>query len=551
MGNMLVRLANQVRDLFFEMPTSRRLAVLIFMGLVVSSMVALMIWARRPDYQVLYSGLSQSDASAVVSRLQDKQIPYRVEGAGIIKVPANRVREVRLVFAEEGVPSGGAIGFEIFDRSSLGVTDFVQRVNFLRALQGELARTITQLSAVNSARVHVVMPERALFAEDKRKPTASVVVSLARAASLPKSQVKAIIHLVASAVDGLGSENVTVVDTRGNVLAGGKGDEEAGFLTATQMELKAGIERRLENRVETMLARVVGPGRVVARVDVELNMRRVERTREIFDPDKQVVRSERRVKEKNESGRPTAGGIPGVQANVPESERGQNEQISSPNVTRKSSRTSETVNFEIDKTIERIVEPMGDIKRISAAVMVDGIMKDGAAGAPPQFEPRSKAEIDNFKVVVAAAIGINTQRGDSLQVISIPFGAAGIPGAETLVDSGQQTFILTLVKYVLGLIGLALIFFFVVRPLLTWISTLEVQPREQMVPEGMAIGPGGELLPEAMVRALGPPEPEVEITPEQREAEGARRLYEQVYEYVSNDPGKAADIIRGWVRERV
>lgn len=550
MGNMLVRLVSQLQELFTDMPASRRTAVLIFLGLVISSLVALMMWAQKPDFQVLYSGISESDAASVVNRLRERRVPFQYERErGVILVPAGAVHESRLALAQEGLPTGGGVGFEIFDRSSLGVTDFVQRVNFLRALQGELARTITQLRAVEAARVHIVMPDRTLFTEERRQPSVSVALSLTGGATLSKGQVNGIVHLVASAVEGLESKNVTVVDQRGNVLAGGRSDEDEQFLTASQLEFETSLERRLENRVETMLAKVVGAGRAVARVDVDLNLRRVERTRELFDPEKQVVRSERRVKEKSESGQAPAGGVPGVEANVPASEQAGAAQTQAGGTNQSSSRTSETVNFEIDKTVERIVEPTGDIRRISAAVMVDGTYAAAANGGAPQFQARSKEELDNFAALVSAAIGIDTKRGDTVKIVSVPIQAPVADGAGA-AESAQRAFILTVVKYVLGVIALALIFIFVVRPLISWISTLEIAaPRR----EGLPVGPDGLPLPEGVVPGALPAAPAApaEKTPAQLEAEEARRIYEEVYGFVEDNPEKAADVLRGWAKERV
>ncbi|MEK6709445.1 MAG: flagellar basal-body MS-ring/collar protein FliF [Nitrospinota bacterium] len=548
MGSALGRLLSQFQDLVADMPASRRAAVLIFLGLIISSMIALMMWARQPDFQVLYSGLSQPDSASVVARLRDKRVPFKLEAGGAaILVPAGEVHEARLALAEEGIPSGGGVGFEIFDRSTLGVTDFVQRVNYQRALQGELARTIGQIRGVESARVHIVMPDRSLFAEQQRKPSASVVMKLAGGAVLPPNQVKAVVHLVASSVEGLDSRNVTVVDARGNILAGGRPEAEEQFLTASQMEFKAQMERRLEDRVESMLVKVVGPGRAVARVDVELNMRRVERTRELFDPEKQVVRSERRSKESSESGQAGAGGVPGVQSNVPASEQAaagrlqQAGQLSQ----QKNTRVNETVNYEIDKTVERVVEPMGDLRRVSVAVMVDGTYTQPAGGGQPQFQPRGQAEIANFTQLVSAAIGFNQQRGDTIRVMSVPFQ---VPSAEAGEGAtAQQAFVLTLAKYVMGVVALALIFLFVIRPLLAWVAALELRARPGR--EGLAAGPEG-MLPAGVMAQLQAAAPEAVKTAQQLEIEEARVIYEEVYNFVSESPDRTADLLRGWIKER-
>ncbi len=554
MSNLMSQLGSQIREILVGMSASRRIAIVLFVGVVISSLVGLMMWTGQPEYRVLYTGLSQNDAGAVVTRLREQRIPYQYdEAGGVVKVPAGKIHETRLALAGENLPSGGGLGFEIFDRSSLGVTNFVQKINFLRALQGELARTITQLRRVESARIHIVMPDRSLFAEERREPSASVVINLSGGGNLPKGQVNSIVHLVARAVEGLDSKNVTVVDTRGNILAGGQDDAESGLLTASQQDFEASLERRLERRVETMLAKVVGPGRAVARIDVGLNMRRVERTREIFDPEKQVERSVRRVKESNESGLSASGGVPGVQANVPESERAGNTRRAGGRDGRKSSRVSETVNFEIDKTIERIVEPMGEIQRISAAVMVDGTYTGGADGTPRKFQARSQAEIDNFTQLVSAALGLNIKRGDTVKIVSVPFKAsstlAGDRGEAPLLGGGQQAFVLDMVKLVMGLVGLALIFIFVVRPLMSWISSLELKPSTGS--DLLEAGEGGLALPGRMpVRAIGAGyEEPIPKTPEEIEMEKNRQVYEEVYDYVTDNPDGAADLLRNWVKD--
>ncbi|MFP6890149.1 MAG: flagellar basal-body MS-ring/collar protein FliF [Nitrospinota bacterium] len=544
--NLLIQLVHQFWEVIVGMSAARRTAILLFMGIIISSLIGLMVWSSRPDYQVLYSGLAQDDAGTVMTRLRERRIPYILDGNGtVIKVPSSVLHEMRLALAEENLPSGGGVGFEIFDRSSLGVTDFVQKVNFLRALQGELAKTITHIRSIKSARVHIVMPDRSLFSEEKRVPTASVVVGLSGAARLSKRHVNSIVQLVAGAVEGLESKNVTLVDNRGNILAGGKGDDDADLFSATQQEFEANLEGRMERHIESMLAKVVGVGKVVARVDLDLNMKRVERTREIFDPEKQIERSIRRIKESNQSGAAGTGGVPGVQANVPESERNENVAAASGGTEQKSSRTSETINYEIDKTIERTVEPVGEIRKISVAVMVNGV----AGTAPGQFQPRPKAEIDKFKQLVRAAIGANTQRGDLVEIQSVPFVAPPPPEEGEIVPVGQQAFITDMIQYIVGIIALVMIFLFIVRPILSWLTSVELRAAP---PSGaLAAGMGALALPGLPGAAALLAEPEVPavMNKEEIQMEEAAKIYDQVYDFVSNNPEETADLLRRWVRE--
>lgn len=544
--NLLIQLVHQFWEVIVGMSAARRTAILLFMGIIISSLIGLMVWSSRPDYQVLYSGLAQDDAGTVLTRLRERRIPYILDGNGtVIKVPSSVLHEMRLALAEENLPSGGGVGFEIFDRSSLGVTDFVQKVNFLRALQGELAKTITHIRSIKSARVHIVMPDRSLFSEEKRVPTASVVVGLSGAARLSKRHVNSIVQLVAGAVEGLESKNVTLVDNRGNILAGGKGDDDADLFSATQQEFEANLEGRMERHIESMLAKVVGVGKVVARVDLDLNMKRVERTREIFDPEKQIERSIRRIKESNQSGAAGTGGVPGVQANVPESERNKNVAAAAGGTERKSSRTSETINYEIDKTIERTVEPVGEIRKISVAVMVNGV----AGTAPGQFQPRPKAEIDKFKQLVRAAIGANTQRGDLVEIQSVPFLAPPPPEEGGIVPVSQQAFITDMIQYIVGIIALVMIFLFIVRPILSWLTSVELRAAP---PSGaLAAGMGALALPGLPGAAALLAEPEVPavMNKEEIQMEEAAKIYDQVYDFVSNNPEETADLLRRWVRE--
>ena len=544
--NLLIQLVHQFWEVIVGMSAARRTAILLFMGIIISSLIGLMVWSSRPDYQVLYSGLAQDDAGTVLTRLRERRIPYILDGNGtVIKVPSSVLHEMRLAIAEENLPSGGGVGFEIFDRSSLGVTDFVQKVNFLRALQGELAKTITHIRSIKSARVHIVMPDRSLFSEEKRVPTASVVVGLSGAARLSKRHVNSIVQLVAGAVEGLESKNVTLVDNRGNILAGGKGDDDADLLSATQQEFEANLEGRMERHIESMLAKVVGVGKVVARVDLDLNMKRVERTREIFDPEKQIERSIRRIKESNQSGAAGTGGVPGVQANVPESERNKNVAAAAGGTERKSSRTSETINYEIDKTIERTVEPVGEIRKISVAVMVNGV----AGTAPGQFQPRPKAEIDKFKQLVRAAIGANTQRGDLVEIQSVPFVVPPPPEEGGIFPVSQQAFITDMVQYIVGIIALVMIFLFIVRPILSWLTSVELRAAP---PSGaLAAGMGAVALPglPGAAALLAEPEVPVAMNKEEIQMEEAAKIYDQVYDFVSNNPEETADLLRRWVRE--
>jgi len=273
-------------------------------------MIALVAWSNRPDYRVLYSNLSEGDAAAVVSKLKEMKIPYRLEGAGhSILIPAGQVYETRLQLATSGLPQGGGIGFEIFDRTNIGMTDFVQHLNYQRALQGELSRTINQFSEVETSRVHLSLPRKSLFVEDQKEARASVILKLKQGRSLGRSQVQGIVHLVASSAEGLNPTNITVVDTQGHLLSEPGDSDPMARLGQSQWEFKTNLEKTLEKRVQTMLEKAVGENRVIVRVSADLDFKQIEETEETFDPETPAVRSEQRSEEKTKGGYPEPSGI--------------------------------------------------------------------------------------------------------------------------------------------------------------------------------------------------------------------------------------------------
>src|SRR3990172_1002715 len=318
MGAFFSELLSQFSRFLSELSTAKRMIVLIGVVGGIGSTIALALWSGRPDYQILYSNLSQEDAGAIVARLKGQKVPYKIEGNGsVILAPAKDVYEERLQLAGDGLPQGGGVGFEIFDRTNLGMTEFVQKLNYQRALQGELTRTINQMAEVEQARVHIVTPEKSAFIKQEKPATASVVLKLRSGKLLRKEQVRAITRLVASSVEGLRPEEVTVVDTQGRLLSEPGENLPLGQMSSNQLEYEQNMERNLEARIESMLERVLGSGKAIARVTATLNLEQREKTEERFDPDSQVARSEQRSEEKLQGATGGSGGVPGVSSNVP------------------------------------------------------------------------------------------------------------------------------------------------------------------------------------------------------------------------------------------
>jgi flagellar M-ring protein FliF len=366
------------------------------------------------------------------------------------------------------------------------MSEFVQKLNYRRALQGELARTIAQMPEVERARVHLALPERRLFATEQDRARASVVLSLRASHMLGKAQVQGIIHLVASSVEGLQARDVTVVDGHGQLLSNSSGDDTAG-LTGSQLEYQHTVEKDIESRIQSMLERIVGVNKAVVRVSSLLDFRKVETTEERFDPNGQVVRSEQRGQEKASGVNSASGGVPGVESNVP---TGSDQEAGQTNSTSNQTK-NETVNYEISRTVSRIIEPIGTVKKLSVAVLVDGTYEAGKAaestGAVPadaakKYIPRTEDEMKRIEEIVKKAMGYSAERQDQVEVANIQFGFGVEEPAGMAVEAaadGTRAW-LPYVRYAVGGLLFVLLLLFVVRPLITMLLTSGSSPAPAM-----------------------------------------------------------------------
>ncbi len=462
--------------MFSKFSINQRMIILVALAGSVAGLVALALWVQQPDMQVLFTNLNGEDAAAIIDKLKETKVPYETTGGGsTVMVPSAQVHDLRLQLASQGLPHGGGVGFEIFDRSSIGMSEFVQKLNYRRALQGELARTIAQMPEVERARVHLAIPERRLFANDQDKARASVILSLRNGQVLSQAQVQGVIHLVSSSVEGLQSRDVTVVDGHGRLLSTTTGDETTG-LTNTQLEYQRSIEKDIEARIQSMLERIVGPNKAVVRVSSVVDFRKVETTEERYDPNSQVVRSEQRGQEKANGSNGTIGGVPGVQSNVPPGTDQEPAQTSSSSSQTK----NETVNYEISRTVSKIVEPVGVVKQLSVAVLVDGMYEatkvaDGAekTESPRKYIPRSEEELKRIEDIVKKAMGFSAERQDQVQVVNVQFGTEPdeqSAGSAEATSEGMRAW-LPYLRYGIGVLLFAVIFLFIVRPLLAMLAT--------------------------------------------------------------------------------
>ncbi|MDD5307696.1 MAG: flagellar basal-body MS-ring/collar protein FliF [Deltaproteobacteria bacterium] len=394
----------------------QRLPRIMRVGMILTLVVAIAGGAMlavmdRTEMQVLFSGLSAQDASSIVTQLKAKRVPYRLEGEGnAILVPAEQVHELRLELAGAGLPSGGGVGFELFDQQRFGMTEFEERVAFTRALEGELARTIGRLEVVRGSRVHLVLAKRSMLGAQSSPAQASVVVELKQGRELSEGAIRSVVHLVASSVEGLSPDQITVVDTRGRLLSSSGGEYEAGD---SGMDFKKRFERETEARVHEMLGKIVGPDATVVRVAADFDFSKRESTEEHFDPERSVLRSEQRETETTGSTSRGAEGTPGARSNLP---GGIPPVASAEGASTK--RETETRNYEVDKVVSHIVQPGALLTRLSVAVLVGGTNKEGTP-----FVPRSSEELRKIETAVRGAIGFDAKRGDTINVQSVPFKA--------------------------------------------------------------------------------------------------------------------------------
>lgn len=415
-------------DLWKQLGLNQRVSLVVAALAVAGGLIGVVLWSQRPDYQLLYARLGEKDAAAVISHLQTQNIPHQVTAGGTaVQVPSKMVHKIRMDLAGKGVPSGDGVGFEIFDKGQFGLSDFVQRTNYLRAVQGELARTIMQVHGVRAARVMIVQPEnRLLLTEQGVKSTASVFVDVG-GGRLESDQVNAIRHLVANAVQGLAPDQVAVVDNRGRTLSEELKQDPTLGSASSQMRYRQQVEDYLSKKVETMLATVIGPGNAVVRVSAEIETEATTLTSEKFDPEGQVVRSQTQTEDSTNSTEARAGGgATGVSANVPEKAAGAPE-AARPISTSEQSRKNRTTTYEINRTTTSTTRNPGTVKHVTAAVFIAprlvaapaAIGPDGkpAAATAPQVQKRSAQELEGLRQIVINALGLKPTPGQPLDTL--------------------------------------------------------------------------------------------------------------------------------------
>ena len=518
---------SQLLELTRTLPLSKKISMAFTLALVIAGFALMFMWANKPDYQVLFNNLSPEDGGVIVSKLQGKNIPYKIEAGGtVIMVPAEKVHELRLSLAGDGLPQGGNVGFEIFDHTDFRTTTFVQELNYRRALQGELARTINEFREVNSAKVFIVIPKESLFVEESKPASAAIQLDLR--SKLPPGKLASIVHLVASAVEGLEPGQVTVVDTEGRVIfKGGESENTSALLSNTQLDYKDEVENKIRKNVQSMLEGIVGSGKAIVRVNAEIDFSKVTLSEEEYDPFATVVRSERSVQE------PAQGGE--TSAKIAETLINKRRSVVAPatgSETRNTRKDVET-NYEINKITRTILKPAGTIMRLSVAAVIDGtynVETTPEGTTKKTYIPRSQEELKKFEDIVKRAMGYNEDREDQVSVSSIPFAEA--ISVDTLPEGTGRSFdILSFIgnyrKTAVNLVLVALVFFLVVRPLLKGLRTMS----REAISGGLELpaGRGGY--------------------PRIPESAGVDQK-ERALELSKSNPEKAEELIKGWVAEK-
>jgi flagellar M-ring protein FliF len=526
-----------------------RLAAMAVVAVLMLGFFAFLITrSQTPNMAPLYTGLSLEDSSAIITELQSLNVPYELRGEGeTILIPRDQITTTRMTLAGSGLPQRGQVGYEIFDQqSTLGATSFVQNLNNVRALEGELARTITSLNRIKSARVHLVLPERELFRRERTEPSASIVLSVR--GQLATGEIRSIQHLVASAIEGLTPSRVSIVDDQGNLLASGTGDEAEGALAGDAAERTLGYENRLRTRVEDMLANVVGPGRARVEVSAEIDFNRSTTTEERFDPESQVVRSS----QVRESENITAGAD--GQVTVANELPGASQNNGAGGATEQGTTSEEVTNYEISKTTQTAVTEAGSVKRLSVAVVVDGSYATDASGTAT-YTPRTADEIAQILTLVRSAVGYSETRGDSVEVVNMQFAErpelapTGTDAAGGLLDFTRDDLMNGAEMAVTLLIALALVFF-VMRPLIKKVITPETQPLA--LPSAAELGHHGVLAADGQVIAEIEEEEPADKTPAwvanaKSMGETQLQTLKTVGTLVEENPRQAALIVRDWL----
>jgi flagellar M-ring protein FliF len=528
---------------FTRTPGGRKIVTMLGVAAVVAAMAGVWMWGQQPDYKVLFSSYNDRDGGAIVAELDKLNIPYKFsEGGSTILVPSDRVYDARLKLASQGLPKGGNIGFELMENQRLGSSQFVEQINFQRAMEGELARSIESVSSVQAARVHLAMPKDSVFVTEQKAPTASVLLNLYPGRTLDAQQVSAIVHLVASSVPELSPKNVTLVDQNGNLLSDTTKPPPNG-LDPTQMKYVQDLQQNVAKRIESIISPIVGAENVRAEATADVDFSRSEQAVESYKPnqtpDAMAIRSQQTSESSNSNG--ATAGVPGALTNQPPAPATAPITAPAPGkapaaaatapATPASTRKDATVNYEVDKTIQYVQQGSGGLKRLSVAVVVNYRKATDKAGKVSQ-KPLTAAEMTQITNLVKEAMGYNQQRGDTLNIVNSPFAAPeieAIPETPLWKQPATLETAKTSGKYLLMGIALLLLYLRVLKPLLKKLSEPLALPAADAAGHPQLAAAGGDMMA---------------LPPGQRSYQDNLARAQQL---AKDDPRVVANIVKTWV----
>lgn len=523
-------------DVAFKMLNQLSLQQKVMIGgsavLATILLIVLLTFLNEPSFSALYSDLDSEDASKVLEYLNSQKISYKIDDNGkTVLIPKDKIYETRVNLASKGIPTSGTIGYELFDKNTMGMSEFMQKLNFKRSLEGELSRTILGIQGIDGVRVHIVFPEKSIFKDEQKEPTASVVLKLKDNFALPKSSALAIVNLVASAVEGLKPSSITVIDTKGKMLWKDDEDGALAFSSGKQYEIKNSVENYLAQKAQNILDNVLGLGNSMVQINADLNFDQVEKTMETYDPDQQVVVSEQTLVSNNNG--------------------------KSVSDTSSQNNQSSTTNYENGKTIEKVVQGTGNIKRLSVAAVINDIPKEVQKGDIKEtvYQPRSPEQLKKLEELIKNAVGIDPTRNDQISIVNLPFQTT--PESE-ITHENTQWFknvdgIPNLIIVVVAIIGAI----FLLRSLMTKLKNEQifignVNEDLNLLP---ATGSGSTLISKTP-NVLNEMKRKKELIPIgdieddiSDEAVNKKNRQEKITNYVAKNPTEAAKLLNAWLHE--
>ena len=547
--DFLKRVTTQIKDFFGGLSASRKLAMFSTAGVIIAGIAGMCMWAGQQAYQpITYGNLNPEDSGNIMRLLREKKVPFQVDPTGkSITVPPEYLHDLRLELAMQGMPQSSGVGYELFDKQSFGTTSFLNKVNQKRALEGELMRSINTIKGVKRSRVHLATPDKSAFVEDQKKPTASVILDLDPGTTLSDKQIYGIGHLVSSAVEGLESNSVVIVDSFGKELSQNKHDSLVS-LTSEQADFKRKIEEEYQRRAEELLSKVVGAGHVKVVVSADLDFSTVAEQQTILDQDGATLRSSQKINENMEGSRPVASGNPGTTSNTPGEQPGVAPQSAS--LKNNTNKTNEIVNYDIPKTIRTTNKPTGSVKKLSVAVLIDGKnTKTTAADGKVETKNElwSQQNLGQFESIVTSALALDKKRGDSLEIKNMQFAAEDFDEAQKILDAtALRGYVQNMIVYsVIGLV-IVLFFFFVVRPYIRWVTENTTESVDTFLPQ--TIEELEKIQKSSTLAALDEVVPELpdRLDPEKVEGEMIR---EKIVTMIDNNPQKASLVLKEWLQQ--